>query len=313
MSTWLINTAVQRAISWLPQSLRWNSVFQSVFTRSIQLGFGMLQNRAEYCTKTLDAYFALSKALPSSAFHVLEIGTGRYPVAPIAFYLCGAEQISTFDIISLLGSRRVKQTLELFASCYRSGELQKLLPRLLPERAARLEEMLLLADFIPCKRVLAKLNIKVFVRDAQQTGLPSESVNVMFSHTVLQHFPLPVLQNVFAELRRVASPGAIMGHWINMADLFAPFDPSISRLNCFRFSTRQWRVLNSPLTPQNRLRLSDYRRVAINSGFQILKEDVTSAEERELARVPLASEFRHYSREDMLAAYVFLLASSGPP
>src|SRR6267378_5821705 len=96
MAKWLINTAVQRAISWLPPSHKWYSIFQSLFSQTIRLDLGVLQNRAEYCTKILDAYFSQANPPPSSAFNVLEIGTGWYPIAPIAFYLCGAEQISTF-------------------------------------------------------------------------------------------------------------------------------------------------------------------------------------------------------------------------
>ena len=114
MAKWIIKTALQRAISWLPQSHRWNALFQNHFTHSIKLGLGTLQNRAEYCTKTLDAYFTSGKPLSPGELQVLEVGTGWYPVIPVAFYLCGAGKISTFDIAPLLSANRVKEALNLF-------------------------------------------------------------------------------------------------------------------------------------------------------------------------------------------------------
>src|SRR2546425_821656 len=99
-----------------------------------------------------------------------------------------------------------------------------------------------------------------------------------------------------------------MGHWINMRDLFAVFDPSITRLNCLKFSNRQWRFLNSPLIPQNRLRLSDYRALTTGAAFTILKEEVGFADKQELSSITLAPEFKHYSREDLLAIDLFLVA-----
>ncbi len=64
-----------------------------------------------------------------------------------------------------------------------------------------------------------------------------------------------------------------MSHHINVLDYYANFDRSISGYNFLRYSEGAWRLLNSPLSYQNRLRLSDYRRIHRWSGFTLLRED----------------------------------------
>src|SRR5256885_2234136 len=101
MPHWLIKSGIQRVISWLPASARWNELFQRYVTRSIDLSEKAFEGKLEEADRFLQR-FRRHQPLAPDSFTAFEIGTGWYPTLPIAFYLCGASEIHTFDIASLL-------------------------------------------------------------------------------------------------------------------------------------------------------------------------------------------------------------------
>lgn len=308
MSRWLIKTSVQRAISWLPAHHRWNELFQNLVTRSLELSQGQFESTlsdSALLREKLDAY----ANRPMTGFTALELGTGWIPIVPVGFYLCGAERVWTYDIASYLNAKRLRQTFERFLENHESGRLKQLLPHLQPGRVERLRELLQRVNDEPPAALLAKLNIEVRLCDARQSGLPDGSVDLIYSRLVLAHIPPPVLAGLFAEFRRVAAPGALNAHRILLSDQFACFDRNISKVNFLKFSPRAWRWLNSPIIPQNRLRISDYRKIFAAAGFRILEENNTTAGEAELAGLRIAPEFAERSREDLLTAASFLIAT----
>ena len=121
--------------------------------------------------------------------------------------------------------------------------------------------------------ILQKLNINMVGGDASKTGLPSSSIDFFFSNGVLQYVgDEKELLAIFAEFRRLATPGALMSHNICFGDQNASSDPSIGPLNFLRFSDTAWHLLESPLRFQNRLRISDYRRIHGKTGWLIESE-----------------------------------------
>jgi hypothetical protein len=120
--------------------------------------------------------------------------------------------------------------------------------------------------------------------------------------------PARVQESLYAEFGRLASPGAIMIAYISLRDEFSSFDKSLSPFNFLKYSSGAWKWFNSPMIPQTRLRISDYRAALVNSGWQILKELSNGTPPAELERVRLAPEFRKYSREDLLTVDTWLVA-----
>ena len=98
-----------------------------------------------------------------------------------------------------------------------------------------------------------------------------------------------------------------MSHWIDLSDEYAYFDSKITPYNFLRFSPQSWRWINNPLIPLNRMRISDFRRVIGHAGFRIVDEKIRQGEEADLARVPLAEEFRVYPTDELLALDVWLV------
>jgi hypothetical protein len=310
MPHWLIKSGVQRVISWLPASAWWNELFQRYVTRSIELPENAFEGRLQEATRFLER-FRRHQPLAPDSFRVLEVGTGWYPTLPIAFYLCGASEIYTFDIASLLNRNRLALVLGHFCCAAERGVLKPLLPALRPERLQRLRELWPLALQKSPAETLRQINIHAQVRDACDSGLASGSVDFIFSCGVLEYVPRPVLPKLLSEFRRASSARSAMVHWLNLVDQFHWFDPAIGPYHFLQYTERQWRWRESPLSSNNRLRISDYREQFARSGFVVKAEESQSGSINDLRRVRLASEFQGYSTEDLLVLYSLLTAVPG--
>ena len=213
----------------------------------------------------------------TEGYTVLELGTGWNPVQPIAHFLCGAGKVETFDIESLLQPDRVARVIEHFRNFARDGRLAKELPALIPARLARLDEV------------------------------ASTAAN-LFSQAVFEYIPRATSIVLMREFRRVVRPGAVTSHYINLSDQYQNFDHTLSQLNFLRYSARQWRWLDSPIIPQTRLRISDYREIFQQTGWRIFREENTSSAVEDLRCVPLAPEFHGYREEDLRVVGTWLAA-----
>ncbi len=307
MSSWILKTALQRAISGLPCSYWWNGLLQRYVTGGLRIQpDGEFRAKVIACRRHLDYYRAFSRQ-PREDFTVVEIGTGWFPIIPIGLYLCGAREIWTFDIVGLLRADTFCKVIEYFCLFSQTGELDELLPAVRTSAIARLTELAPLAMKVSPVEFLERLNIHSLVRDVRNSGLRDGSADLVFSHGVLEHFPPRMLAEALAEWRRLCSGYSVMSHFIGMADQFASFDRSITPFNNLQYSARVWRWLNNSLIPQNRLRASDYRRAYGDAGFGIVAEEDLNGAESDLAGVRLAAEFEHYDKQDLLVLFSWLV------
>ncbi len=60
------------------------------------------------------------------------------------------------------------------------------------------------------------------------------------------------------------------------------------------------------------MRISDYRALFAETGNQITSEDNTKGDPADLRKVPLAPEFQHYSVEDLLVLFSWIVAKPQP-
>jgi len=312
MPNWLIKAALQRAISWLPAGHYWNALFQEHVTRSLELTSSRFDLRLQFCQRHIEN---LVEGNPRHAesFTALELGTGWYPVVPLGLFLCGAREVWTFDIAPLLTVDRLGQTLRRLIAYERAGTLQKFLPRLRHDRMERLRDVD--GKLWPEEPAVAlePCNIHVQVRDARHTGLPAAGIDLFASTGVLEYVPRQTIEGILAEFKRLGSPEAVQSHYLNLVDQYSEFDRTITPYNYLRYSSRSWKYLNSPLTWQNRLRISDYRALLAKAGFVVCKETNTPGAIEDLRKVRLAPEFRNYAQEDLLVLFSWLVAKPGNP
>ena len=102
--------------------------------------------------------------------------------------------------------------------------------------------------------------------------------------------------------RRLRRTGRAFSCRIDLQDHYAYFDRSLSRYNFLRFSDGTWRLVNSPLHFQNRLRSPDYLRLVREAGLELVVERPSGPSDEgreELRSRPLAKRFRGYSEDEL--------------
>lgn len=231
---------------------------------------------------------------------LLEMGTGWYPTFPVCLFLAGARAVLTLDLVRHLDeglTRRLADRLALHVGAIaqaaglseadvhaKHGALAEALRRGAPLEAA--------TGGVIGYRAPA---------DASATGLPAGSVDVVFSNSVLEHVPGPVIEACMVEAMRILRPGGIVFHSANCGDHYAYVDPSINQLHYLRYSGAEWRKWNNAFLYQNRLRAIDFTEMAKRAGFAI-EIDTSHARPDRLAQldaIDVDPAFARYTREQL--------------
>jgi hypothetical protein len=307
MPSWILKSALQNIIGWLPKGYWWNGVLQKHVTKGYYPSRKTFEAKLKCCGQHLDHYLK-HRPTQRTGFTALELGTGSWPIVPLGLYLCGASEIWTYDLVPVLRSDTLRHTLRLFSELGRDGSLNRILPAIRNERFAHLEELMEDIGEEPPIKGLRRLSIHLRLGDARSTTLPAASIDLIFSTVVLEHISPDVLTGLFDEFKRVGSDGAIMSHFVGLADQYASFDTSITPYNFMRYSDRMWRFLNNSMIPQSRLRIADYRELLQETGWDIVEENNIFGSPDDLKKIRLAQRFRHYSTEDLLVLYSWLVA-----
>src|SRR5579871_3118521 len=197
MSSWLLKTAAQHVFKGLPRTEWWNGLMQRYFTGGFQLQpYGEFHAKLGACRRHFQYYQSCSRN-PRDSFSVVEIGTGWFPIIPIGLHLCGAGEILTYDIVRLLRPDTFEKVVEYFCLFARTGELDKILPEARRERI--LEFMSLARLPISPIEFLKRLNIRALLGNVCDLPLDSGTVDLVFSHGVLEHFAPRLLAQAMTE------------------------------------------------------------------------------------------------------------------
>ena len=238
--------------------------------------------------------------IPLASAHLLEMGTGWYPTFPFCLYLAGAARVYTVDLNRHLRGELVAQLADRLQShialiAREAG---------LPEAEVAAKQKALTAALREGATVQAATNDVVHYRapaDAANTKLQAESLDVVFSNSVLEHVPGPVIEACFAEARRILKPRGIVFHSVNCGDHYAYSDRTIDQLHYLRFSEAAWKKWNNEFLYQNRLRAVDFVEMAKRAGFTIEVDTSRASKERlaQLERIRVDPYFARYTREQL--------------
>jgi hypothetical protein len=246
------------------------------------------------------------KAFPETS---LEIGTGWYPVVPVAFFLAGTEKIYSVDISFLTSKERVKTTLEKFVECFDINRLNDFVS-FKTERLQALKEILLHFEGVTLQEILHQLNIVYLVEDARKLSLPNDAVDLVNSNNTFEHIYPEILIPILEEFKRVVKKQhGVMSHAIDMSDHFAHFDKTISIYNFLRFTEKQWRWIDNNIQPQNRLRFADYQKIFSDLKIPISAQTFRPGNIAELAQTPMAKPFSDMRIEDVAISHCSFVAA----
>lgn len=208
-----------------------------------------------------------------------EVGTGHVPIAPIGFFLCGAQSTVTVDLHRRIDWGVTRDSLKWIASHknevfrYYSNLVGK---NLFDQRFELLES---------CRHdpyvFFQKAGIDYLApMDAAETSLPSNFIDYHFSLTVLEHIPLSIIHRISLEAKRILKPNGMAVHFVDLSDHFQHSDQTISSINFLRYSESEWnRIAGNEFAYCNRLRVSDYLSKWEKMGFKIHRKEIFTDEQ----------------------------------
>ncbi len=262
--------------------------------------------------KTLTAMFAMTDT-PLAGSRAVEIGAGWMPVVPIALWMHGMMSCASYDVSPLLKDEFIPRIIERLpdADHFESPFLESHPSVREIWNRRRNELQTLVRDGASASTILKRCGINYHAPvDTGALALPDESVDIVFSVSVLEHVPTNEIHRIFSECRRILRPNGIMVHIINPSDHFSHGDPSIASINFLQYSEKDFARYNTSFCYQNRLRASQYRQMIIQHNFSVLAfrapVDFTAMER--LDQIPLNPYFAQFSKEDLCAHEVNVVA-----
>lgn len=300
---WIAKAVAQRAIGFLPGSEAINYQFQRRVTGGLPASDKQFKQDA---AEAISHYRGLREHLPKldpADARLYEFGAGWNLTSPILFYGLGLNSQTLVDIEAHLRFGLVNHTIDQYRRL--RGELEGLAEtslRSVPDAPVasigQLDERFGIHYLAP--------------RDARDTGLPSESFDFASSTYTLEHIPRADIAAIMIETRRLLRPGGIVSSYVDMQDHYSWFDPSISVYNFLKFSDRTWRLVNSPLHFQNRLRARDYRELCEDAGLELVTEELNTPGPKRLSQLralTVAPRFRAaYTDEELAPSLIRLVA-----
>lgn len=294
---WRIKGTIQKVLGYVPGGHRMHY--------ELQRRVGGLRDFGRECDIKVDDWRLMMGHLrdvdvPVAGAVCVEIGTGWYPTFPLCLFLAGAAHVYTFDLERLLKQEMTRQLGE---------RLQAHVPLIAHESGRSV------ADVMAAQQELAHAlargawlttatgNVVDYraPADAAKTSLEAGSVDFVFSNSVLEHVPRPVIAELYAESMRILRPGGIMFHAVNCGDHYAYTDRSIDQLHYLQYSDREWQRWNNAFLYQNRMRALEFTDMARAAGFTIEVDTSLAKPERlaQLSKLRVDPVFAQYTPEQL--------------
>ena len=301
---WLAKAALQQGIGALPHAESVNYAFQRRVSRTLPTGEGVLRRKFRRALAHIRAYeeHGPQRELGGATFY--EFGAGWDLAIQLSYWALGVERQTLVDIRPNLRPELVNLTLERLHRL--RGELGEEAGRPVRDPGPR--------------RISAAADLRAFgidylaPRDAGATGLEAESIDFVTSTNTLEHIPAAHLVAILSECRRLLRPDGAMSSRIDLCDHYSYSDRSLTPYNFLRYSDRAWRLLESRLSHQNRLRRPDYLQAFATAGLAVVDERARAPDTalERLQALDLAPRFRAYTLDDLAVTRLFLVARPMP-
>jgi hypothetical protein len=269
---WKTKATLQNAVSRLPSESSYATYYW------LQRHFGGLRriNPVARLKAGIETWKQIEK-LGRDPLHktFFEVGTGRVPMTPLAYWLMGAKGVVTIDLNPYLKAELTKECLHYIAE--NTEEMQALFGPLL--NRDRFEALL---DFrrkhvFDLKSLLDLCHI-VYIApgDAARTGLGADVIDFHTSFNVFEHIPRDVLLAILTEGNRIIGSTGLFVHRVDYSDHFSHSDPRISPINFLQYSDLQWnRYAGNRYMYMNRLRHDDFLALFESASQTILATEPT--------------------------------------
>lgn len=270
---WYGKVAAKLVLSRLP--LRY-----SVWRRLNLFALGRM-HKSNYAHKVFLAHFPRSDFLrKNDGFVALEIGPGDSLSSALIASAYGAKKCYLVDV-----GKFASEDMEIYRDLANYLKKQNLsLPRDIDE--------------ISCVKDMLKLYNTTYLTEGLRSlkVIPSQSIDFIWSQTVLQCILKSEFLGTLLELHRILTPGGICSHSIDLRDSMGS-----QKLNHFRFSSRLWesKFMASSGFYTNRIRYSEMVELFKLAGFMVEVINIQYFKEKVISRSALAKEFQNLSDDDL--------------
>jgi SAM-dependent methyltransferase len=263
---WKLKAAIQNSVASLPDSLSYATYYW------IQRRFGGLKNvnpvgRLQSGLETWQRIVEAGGEPSGKAF--FEVGTGRMALAPLAYWLMGAEKTITVDLNPYLKFELIQESLQYM---WRNlEEIRGLFGSSLQESRLESLRQLTQGTSFSQDQFLEHCRIQYIAPgDAAKTPLSPGSIDFHTSYQVFEHIPREILAQILAEGNRIIRDQGLFVHHIDYSDHFSHSDSSISAINFLQYSDSQWeKYAGNRYMYMNRLRHDDYLDLFLSAGHRI--------------------------------------------
>jgi hypothetical protein len=307
MRNWKLKATVQKSISFLPKGRKINYALQKYVTKGVDLTDAYFYDRLNHASDHIHAYQRHRDL--SSLEYSLELGTGWYPIVPIALFLCGVRDIFTLDIENHTNKENFRKTIQKFIDAKNFDTLRTFIPYR-ADNMRFLESLIKNYDVLTFEKVLHLFNLTIIIGDARNIKLKDNTFQLIHSNNTFEHIDQGVLESILTEFKRLINKtNGVMSHFIDMSDHFAHFDPSISIYNFLKFSDSEWKAIDNSIQPQNRLRMSDYLELYKKLDIPVTAYETRAGKIEELKKIKLNAKYQSKSATDVAISHARIESS----
>lgn len=292
---WKVKVLIQFILSHIPMGEKINYMLQLANnSHSVE----KTENRiAELVTsmKKINEFISLEGA------EVVEIGTGWEPICSTLLYMMGVKTCYTYDHVPHLRFNLTEMVINSIEN--RLEEIARIteIPiATLEKRLSILKSCKTLEDFFWKTNIVYKAP-----GDASNTGLKVESIDLVFSHAVLEHVPEKVVIALTDEAKRILKKNGFTYHLIGLGDHYNDVDPKVTTVNFLKYSEPVWAFfVKNRISYHNRLREKHFFKIFENMGAKVVwSANVTIPEDLEsLKTMKINKAFSSMTLEE-LAVY----------
>jgi SAM-dependent methyltransferase len=276
---WKLKAKLQNLIALLPKSMSYEVYFQ------MQRRFGGLKKPFSPMSHFSTAADVLKKIRgyghSAKGKIIFEVGTGRVPIIPTAYWLGGIGRTITVDLNPYMRKELIEDM--LFCICNEAEKIRGIFGELLEE-----DRFMALLKYSESN----KINVGEFLKmcaieyiapgDASKTKLLENSVDYHMSHAVYEHIPRETLKGILEEGNRITKAGGLFINMIDYSDHFAQMDKEISSINFLQFDEKEWDSYSgNRYMYMNRLRHDDFLELFEEAGHEVIEVSVLKDDEAE--------------------------------
>lgn len=310
MADWRIKGLIQAVLGAVPGGIWVNDQLQLRVGDLKQFDKNLATKVVDWCGMLTHLHAVNRHDLRGKS--VMEIGSGWYPCFPLMFCLIGVGRLITVDL-----SRHLSPELTLRMVAQLKMHLPEIAAAAKQEVTEVEQRYVRLAAARDFGELATMANLEYLApQDASRmTMLGDGSLDMVYSNDVLEHVSPAVMPAIMRESHRILRNDGIIVHGVACNDHYAHFDKSISFINYLQFSEAGWKLWNNDINYQNRLRASDFVRIATDAGFQLIFDNrsVRPGCREALATMKVDPAFARYSTEDLLTTTIDFIAEKQRP